>query len=174
MKNDEDLMKEYLDGDAAAFAEIYARYSGPLHRFLLRKSRNQEEAGDLLQSSFLKFHHLREKYRSRYTLLQWLYVIARSELLDSIRKNTSRQELEKNWVETSQNEVSAPLGSEEDWKSLLGDLSPEARDVVIARVVDEEDFHDIAARLGKKPDALRQIFSRSRKRLRDSLRRKGD
>jgi RNA polymerase sigma-70 factor (ECF subfamily) len=173
MKNDEDLMKAYLDGDAAAFGEIYARYSGPLHRFLLRKARNLEDAGDLLQSSFLKFHRLRDKYRPDYPLVQWLYVIARSELLDSIRKNTSRQKLEKNWLETSQSEAAAPLESEEDWKSLLEDLSPEAREVLLARAVDEEDFQDIAARIGKQADTVRQIFSRSRKRLREGLRKKG-
>jgi RNA polymerase sigma-70 factor, ECF subfamily len=173
MKNDEDLMKAYLDGDAAAFGEIYARYSGPLHRFLLRKRRNPEEAGDLLQSTFLKFHRLRARYRPDYSLLQWLYVIARSELLDSIRKNSSRLKLEKNWIETSQIEALAPLDTEEDWESLLGELSPEAREIVLARVIDEEDFQDIAARVGKQADAIRQIFSRSRKRLREALPKKG-
>ena len=48
---DEDarLMMRYRDGDADAFAALYARHKGPLYRYLLRQVRNAGAAADLFQ-----------------------------------------------------------------------------------------------------------------------------
>ena len=46
---DVELMLRYRDGDAAAFANLYALHKGPLYRYLLRHVRNAGAASDLFQ-----------------------------------------------------------------------------------------------------------------------------
>ncbi len=96
-------------------------------------------------------------------------MIARSEMLDFTRKKKSLVEAEKNWIEMSQSSPVASLDMVNEWQSLLECLGPEGRQVMVERAVHEQDFEDIATRLGKEAAAVRQIFSRSRKRLRDKL-----
>jgi RNA polymerase sigma-70 factor, ECF subfamily len=169
MKNDDELMRAYIDGDSQAFRQIYEAYANAMYRFLLRKLKNPEDASDLVQASFLKFHRLRERYRPDYPLLQWLYVITRSELIDFARKKTKQKTLEQNWAELSQIDPAASLDIEREWLDMLEGLSDEAKDIVVSRALREDRFEEIAARLGKEAATIRQIFSRSKRRMRERL-----
>jgi DNA-directed RNA polymerase specialized sigma24 family protein len=50
-------------------------------------------------------------------------------------------------------------------EALVGDLPPGERAAVLARVVDEQDYHEIAAALGCSEDAVRTRVSRGLARL---------
>lgn len=179
-------MARYLDGDSQAFSEIYDHFSPPVYRYLYRKCFGQKEsAEELLQSTFLKFHRQRKSYKSQYSLLQWLYVIARSELVDFQRKLYSRERvsqigtqdsLKGSEVRDSPPQDSPPqdVQSREkdwsrDWDELLQGLSADAQAVVRARVEDEESFEDMAKRLQKTPASLRQVYHRAKAQLQKLL-----
>jgi len=173
-----ELMTAYLDGDSRAFSEIYERHSRPLYRFILKKCHaNKEISDEILQSSFLKFHNIRSQYQKKFPLLQWLYVITRSEVVDYFRKTKSQQRLDKEWLETqnlSQSGASASLTfmkleTLQEWQEILKELSTEAREVLIGRALNEENFEELQSRLNKSSESLRQIFSRSRKSLQKKL-----
>jgi len=168
MKKDEQLMRDYLDGDPQAFRLIYEQYSSLLYSFLKRRLTREEDALDVLQSSFLKFHRTRDRYQSKYAILQWLYVIARSELVDFQRKSSSVAIIEKTWLELSHNTASASL-SLIDWKDLLAELPEESAKIFLERALGDDDFDAIASRLGKHADTVRQIFRRTRLKLKETL-----
>jgi RNA polymerase sigma-70 factor (ECF subfamily) len=172
MKSDEILMQAYLDGDAQAFRELYGRYSQAIYRFLRKRLTREEDAADVLQAVFLKFHRIRDRYQSKYSVLQWLYVVARSELVDFQRKNQSLAQLEKNWLEMSQTHSSASLNWV-DWKDLLEALPEESRKIFVERALGDDDFEAIASRLGKEADAVRQVFRRTRLKLQETLKGEG-
>ena len=54
--NDNALMLRYRDGDMAAFETLYERHKGPLFRFLLRHTDNQQFAEDVFPGSLGKNH----------------------------------------------------------------------------------------------------------------------
>ena len=62
---DAQLMVRYRDGDAAAFAALYARHKGPLYRYLLRQVRNAGAAADLFQEVWSRLIAARARYRAR-------------------------------------------------------------------------------------------------------------
>ena len=69
-----------------AFEEIYFRYKGRVYAYLASKLKNAEEdCEDLMQKIFLKFHDKKHLYKSQYKCEQWLFVIARTQLLDYFR-----------------------------------------------------------------------------------------
>lgn len=69
----------------AAFDELYSRYSQRVFNFLNKKVRNAAESEDLLQKVFIKIHESKHLYKNKFKFEQWLFVIARSQVLDYFR-----------------------------------------------------------------------------------------
>ena len=82
--SDEALMQAYAGGDQAAFADLVARYSDRLLGYLVRLSRNREEAEDLFQETFRKVHQNAYRFQQRGSFKSWLYTIATNVALDAL------------------------------------------------------------------------------------------
>jgi RNA polymerase sigma-70 factor (ECF subfamily) len=54
----EELMERYVDGDPAAFDQLYLSVSPKLLGYLLRLTRHRERAEDLLQTTFARYSRL--------------------------------------------------------------------------------------------------------------------
>jgi RNA polymerase sigma-70 factor (ECF subfamily) len=76
MRSDEELMRAYVGGDAAAFRELFDRYATLLTRVLARQLRSPQEASDLVQQTFLQLHRARRDFRPDAKLRPWLFTIA--------------------------------------------------------------------------------------------------
>jgi RNA polymerase sigma-70 factor (ECF subfamily) len=88
----EELMERYVDGDPAAFDELYQTVSPKLLGYLLRLTRHRERAEDLLQTTFTKIHRARASYLRGAPLLPWVLAIARRSFFDERRAAKSRSE----------------------------------------------------------------------------------
>lgn len=165
--SNEDLMKAYGAGDMPAFEALHRRLSPKVYGYLQSRLKRQEDAEDLTQKVFAKVHRLRESYNPEYPVLQWLFVITKSVLLDHGKAEFRKTRLEGEFVrELSQTPQGPSLSGVMDEQALLQGLDPASREVVQLRVFDELSFQEIAAQLGKSEVSLRQVFSRAMKRLR--------
>ena len=88
----EQLMTRYLDGDRAAFSELYLELSPSLLRYLRRQTRDEERAQDLVQTIFVRVHDRREQYRRGVGARRWIMAIARNALRDDWRRRSVRKE----------------------------------------------------------------------------------
>lgn len=79
-------MAKYQDGDAGAFRELYAAVAPRLLGYLVKMSRDQALAEDLLQQTFLKVHRARGAYVRGADPVPWIYAIAHRTFLDEARK----------------------------------------------------------------------------------------
>lgn len=88
---DADLARAAAAGDRAALAAIYDRYADRLHDFCVGMLRDRHAAADCVQDVFVtaatKLGQLREADRLR----PWLYAIARSQCLATIRERKREQ-----------------------------------------------------------------------------------
>jgi RNA polymerase sigma-70 factor, ECF subfamily len=82
----EALMDRYAQGDDAAFAGLYDGLSPPLYGFLVRLTRDQSFAEDLVHETFLRIHRARGAYHAGAPVLPWAFAIARRLFLDDIRR----------------------------------------------------------------------------------------
>ncbi len=163
---DQELMLRYQSGDASAFESIYSRHAGRVYGYLLKKTNgDREQASELHQAVFLKFHQSRASYRSEYPVLQWLFVIARSVFLDQIRKNS--REVDSVGDEGIENFATPEEDPSQDSEppSLEG-LTNDQREAVEARYLRDESFSEIARRLGKTEVSVRKMISRAIQKLR--------
>jgi RNA polymerase sigma-70 factor, ECF subfamily len=86
---DEDarLMLRYRDGDADAFAALYAHHKGPLYRYLLRQVRNAGAAADLFQEVWSRLVANRVRYEARAKFATYLFHIAHNCTIDFLRRD---------------------------------------------------------------------------------------
>ena len=83
---DEQLMAAYRSGDAAAFDLLYARYRGPVYRYLLRHCANDAECEELFQDVWMKLIRGAFQWREGEPVRPWLFRIARNRLVDYWRR----------------------------------------------------------------------------------------
>ncbi len=157
-------MRGYIEGDMKAFERLYRRLSPKVYGFLRLRLQNKEDVDEVFQKVFSKVHLTRESYDEHYPVLQWLFVIAKSALLDHV-KSLNRKERLKEEFFLSQNDPLPSLSHQMD-ESLLKGLGSEAKEIVKLRVIEELEYDEISLRVGKSEASIRQILSRSLKKLR--------
>lgn len=82
----EQLMNQFLDGDARAFDEIFRRVSPRVVGMLRAMSGDPRLAEDLAQTTFLKVHRARASYQRGAPLEPWIFAIARRSFIDHKRR----------------------------------------------------------------------------------------
>lgn len=87
---DSKLMKLYLDEDHLAFNVIYYRYKDQVYSYLNKRLIDKQHIDDIFQNIFIKFHNSKKLYNFKYPLLQWIYIISRSEFLDYLKKKKNK------------------------------------------------------------------------------------
>jgi len=96
-----DAMDRYADGDSEAFSEVYDELAPRLHGFLLRATKNQAAAEDLLQQTMLHMHRARGTYRRGANVLPWAFAIARRLFIDGARCKRRYVELPDDYREAA-------------------------------------------------------------------------
>ena len=79
-------MGRYAAGDEAAFADVYDAVAPRLYAWLLRRTRNQAWAEDLVQHTLLRIHRARGSFIPGSDVLPWAYAIAQRLHLDDLRR----------------------------------------------------------------------------------------
>ena len=79
-------MLAYRQGDAGAFATLYARHKGPLYRFVLRSVKDRALAEELYQEIWMRVIEARGRYAVQAKFTTWLYTIAHHRITDHWRK----------------------------------------------------------------------------------------
>jgi RNA polymerase sigma-70 factor, ECF subfamily len=167
-QSDGELMGLYARGSQSAFEELFRRYEGPVYGYFLRRVRCEARARDLYQDLFLRLHRFRHTYDPGRPFEPWFFHIAHRVLIDEWRRRHRRVEvgLEEAGLESSISDPERSAEAREESERQLGSLSPEeARILVDAKVLGLE-YSEIAAALSKSVAAVKQVASRSLRRLR--------
>jgi len=88
---DEELLRQYLAGDEAAFTALVSRYSKELFGFLVRFLRDRALAEDVFQEAFLQLHLSAGTFDPSRRLKPWLFTIAANKARDAMRSRQRRQ-----------------------------------------------------------------------------------
>ena len=149
MPSDSDLVKLILDRDAHAFETLFERYGEVIRRHVLRITRNDAAAQDLVQEAFLRVWTRAAQWDGRGSFKAWLYRIATNLALNHLRTVRRRREL--------------PLDVGDDWDEDEGDLVPAwmadasalGPDAALEMAEEREQFRRLVHAL---PDEKRAVF----------------
>lgn len=150
--------------DPAAFAALYQQYYARVFRYLRVRLQSEEDATDLTQQVFLKALDALPRFRpGNAPFSAWLFTIARHALTDRYRQRAPTLSLEAAGDLRTEQEMDAALlqrESLEQLNALISQLKPDARDLLALRFAAGLTTPEIAATLGKRPEAVRKSLSR--------------
>jgi RNA polymerase sigma-70 factor (ECF subfamily) len=183
-KNSNEFSLDALrSGDQAEFARFVEAYSGYIFRLGLKMLRNEQDAEDVLQETFIKAYRYLPEFEGRSKLSTWLYRIATNEALMLIRRRRDLLSVDAPYQDTQ--ELQEPLQIV-DWCCLpegelmsdeardyldkaVGELSDALRVVFILRDIDGLSTRDTAEVLDLSESAVKTRLSRARLQLRELL-----
>lgn len=163
-----------------AFAFFYRRHAETVLRYFGARTREPELAADLMAETFAAALLGAARYRPRRdTAIAWVLGIAKHKLADSHRRGAvderarRRLGLEPLWLDDEDLECIVELSGRDesgrDVLDLLDTLPPEQRGALMARVVDERGYPDIATEMECSQSVVRQRVSRALRTLRQQI-----
>ena len=170
---DDDLLTRFAAGDAQAFVEFYRRHLAMVLGFFLRRTGDPELTADLTAEVFAAALLAADRYRpGERPALAWLYGIAAHKLADSRRRGRvedaarRRLALEPLTIDDADLARVEELASGGAAEAALSELPDALRDAVVARVVEERPYAEIAASMECSELLVRQRVSRGLRALR--------
>jgi RNA polymerase sigma-70 factor, ECF subfamily len=87
---DNNLVREFVSGNDAAFAHLVTRYKDALTNYLNMMVGNYDTAVDLCQETFLRVYRNISRYSNLYQFSTWIYRIATNLAIDELRYRKRR------------------------------------------------------------------------------------
>jgi RNA polymerase sigma-70 factor (ECF subfamily) len=87
---DADLVRKTLSGKTEAYNSLVQRYQRQVYNLAYRMLGNADDAGDLVQDTFLRAYGALASFRQDASFLTWLYKIASNLCIDQMRSRKSR------------------------------------------------------------------------------------
>jgi RNA polymerase sigma factor (sigma-70 family) len=162
--------------DSHAFREVYDRYAEAIHRFHLGRTRARDAALDLTAETFAQAWLSRERFKdiADGSAAPWLFAIARHVLVASVRRHRLEQSAcERLGILSAVDRADTPAEASELWleglDEALAGLTPDLRQAIRLRIVDDLSFDDVAELMGTTPGAARVRVHRALAALRNRL-----
>src|SRR3954469_19750454 len=185
--DDAGLVRRALARDEAAVRAIMQANNRRLYRLARGILRNDAEAEDVLQDTYVRaFTHL-EQFRGDSSLSTWLSRIAMNESLGRLRRQRAGVE----WTSLPEGTIEAQIiqfphsaASEDPEKSMaqrqiqnvvehaIDELPDPFRVVFITRVIEGMNVEETAEILQLKPETVKTRLHRARTMLRDNVEKK--
>jgi len=169
--NELELISLSQQGDAEAFARLYACYVERINRYVYFRVTDHELAEDITSRIFLKMLEKLDTYQVRQLPIgAWLYRMAHNAIIDHYRTKKTFISLE----DVHQTEVRQEDGIEEkldlqiksqQLRAALQVLTEEQQRVLILKFIDGLSTQEIARQLGKRQGAVRGLQMRALRRL---------
>ena len=144
-----------------------------MYRLALRILRNEEDAKDIVQDSFLKLWSKRKVLENINSIKSFSLTMVRNACIDHIRKHKPETDKEKQLYSKSdlqdpekQLEVSDQLNRV---KTIINQLNDQQREVIQLREIEGLEYHEISEITGLSSNNLRVIISRARKEIKTQM-----
>jgi len=184
------LVRRCISGDAAAWEEIVQRYHRRIYNICYRFAGSADDAQDLAQEVFIKMYRTLSSYDAeRGALMTWMTTLTRNLLVDHFRKTKHDRVTDSLDTTSSEHDDAMPLGeripdrgpapdvrvqsreARETVHEALQKLSPELREAVILRDLQDMDYREIATVLKVPEGTVKSRINRGRGELARLLQR---
>ncbi|QIB69466.1 sigma-70 family RNA polymerase sigma factor [Aminipila butyrica] len=180
-EEEQNLIKKAKEGDEGSFEALILSCKGKAYNLALRYVKDEQDALDVLQESFIKiFRHL-DKFKEDSKFETWVYRIVVNTCYDSLRKNKGRQQERPLAIreEEEGGELELPdnqplpedvLLNREHSSYLLQCLEripEEHKRIVVLRDVTGLSYEEIADTLECSIGTVKSRLSRARQRLKE-------
>jgi len=184
------LVRRCIAGDSAAWEDIVQRYHRRIYNICYRFAGTSDDAQDLTQEVFIKIYRTLNSFDvGKGAFMTWVTTVTRNLLVDHFRK--TKQDRMTDSIDTAapEHEDAQPLSEQipdqsappdarvrsrevgETVHAALAKLSPELREAVILRDLQDMDYREIAAVLKVPEGTVKSRINRGRAELARLLQR---
>ena len=160
-------------GDQQAFRELVDRYLNAITRFALRTLRDQAEAEEVAQETFLRLWTAAAEFEPKAQPKTWLYRVARNQCIDRIRKRRAHgQEVELQERAAGEDRPSALLLRKQTAAQVaqaLETLPERQREAITLVHYEGLSGAEACEVLAVSAEALESLLARARRALREQL-----
>jgi RNA polymerase sigma-70 factor (ECF subfamily) len=184
------LVRRCIAGDAAAWEDIVQRYHRRIYNICYRFAGSSDDAQDLTQEVFIKMYRTLGSYdMERGAFMTWVTTVTRNLLVDHFRKSKQDRLTDSLDSTSSDHEDVLPLSEQIPDKGLPPDaqvqsreareavhlalqkISPDLREALILRDLQDMDYRDIAIALKVPEGTVKSRINRGRAELARLLQR---
>jgi RNA polymerase sigma-70 factor (ECF subfamily) len=172
------LIEQSMAGDTEAFGRLVSRYQDRLYNSMVHQLRNESEAEDVVQESFILSFTRLASFQGKSSFYTWLYRIAFNTAISRQRRKRPQLSLERDMAGSGKDVAAkAPrpeLRLDQDERSselmaALGRLNDEHRTILVLREMDELGYEEISEILDTPVGTVRSRLHRARARLKEEL-----
>lgn len=171
------LVARARNGDTVAFADLMRATQAEVYTLAYRLTGNEEDARDVAQDAYIRAFRALPRFRGDARFSTWMYrITANCASTHLAKRKRGRHESLPEDDSTPDNrpevnpEMMAEAGALRDrMNSVLGDLPPALRAVVILRDVYDLPHEAIASELGITEAAAKVRLHRARRKLRERM-----
>lgn len=183
IKPDSELITECLQGRTDAFGQLVTRYQERLFGTLVTMLGSVEDARDVAQEAFVQAYQKLESFRGQSAFYSWLFRIALNSSvdhhrrqrrptvsIDAAREQTGAEPTDLH-TETSPSFRIERTERQKLVQLALSKLSPEYRQVLILKEMEDMKYEEIAAVVKIPVGTVRSRIHRGRAELKEILER---
>jgi len=178
------LVERCLSGDASAWEQIVREYNRRIYNICYRFAGSTDDAEDLTQEVFIRMYKTLGSYdTAKGAFVTWVTTITRNLLVDHFRRSKMERMTDSLDATPPGNEDALTLGEQlpdqgpppeaqiqkvearQAVHQALQKLSPELREAVILRDLQDMDYRDIAAVLKVPEGTVKSRINRGRTEL---------
>lgn len=183
--SDEEILARVRGGDKSGCALCIEKYGSSLYRLALRLMKNEKDAEDVVQETFLNAFKAIDSFEGRSGLGTWLYRITYNNAMMRLRRPAPDSVSVEEALESAEQGYPVPqqffdwcclpekeLATEEVRRELetgMGELSPALRSVFVLRELEGLSTLETAETLGVSEDVVKTRLRRARLQLRERL-----
>lgn len=174
MMEEKDLICRAARGDAEAFRQLVEAYQTPAYRLVARMC-GPDSAEDVTQEAFLAAWRALPEFRGDCRFSTWLYRLVSNAAIDCLRREKKHRDtgdvddLELPDGGPSPQEQAERSDTRDAVRRALDRLSPEHRQVLLLRFMQELDYGEIARALNVSEGTVKSRINRAKSKLREVL-----
>ncbi len=178
------LIRRCKAGDAMAWEELVRQYNRRIYNICYRFTGSPDQAEDLTQEVFVRMFRTLDSYDpEKAAFMTWLTTLTRNLLVDNFRKNKYERATDSLESNVGGDEDGPTLGDRLEDAAILPDqklhsretkelvhkalqkLSPELREAVVLRDLQDMDYREIALALKVPEGTVKSRINRGRTEL---------
>lgn len=170
--NDEqEHITQSLNGDQAAYAVLVDRYKNAIYYHCFAIIRDEDQAEDLAQETFITAFYKLHLYNPEYRLSTWLFKIATNKSLTALKKNARHVQVDDTFIESVVSTQPSPITAAHygELHHAVSRLDPNYRTVVSLYYWQGFTYDEIATIMQSPVGSVKGWMYRAKQQLRKEL-----
>tara|TARA_B100001250_G_scaffold390524_1_gene390579 strand:- start:500 stop:1081 length:582 start_codon:yes stop_codon:yes gene_type:complete len=184
-KTDEELIKDFQNGNINSYNHLVFRYKDRLFNYIYQFVHDIDLAEDLLQDTFLKLYTHKNSYKEIAKFSTWIYTIAGNFAKTELRKFKRRKTYSHSDLSFNDNEfiiedknktpsdVFLDEGLRKSLHQCLSSLPLNFKNIIILRDIQELSYDEISTIVELSLGTVKSRINRARLKLYECLQNKG-